>query len=136
MTMISGGQTFQTSFTTGVGAVNAYSVEVRLQVTDLPLLHGQTASISGIQQGSTSGPLTSQASHGVSAGAAAGIGIGVALAVILAFVGAFLLFRRRCSGGVPESEENMPPPLKYVGISAPVFSAPVVNQGESEFPGN
>ena len=45
MTIISGGQTFQTPFTFGSGAVNAYSVEVRLQSTDLPLLDGQITSV-------------------------------------------------------------------------------------------
>lgn len=100
--------------------MNAYSVQVRFQASDLPLLNGHGGSVnrshpfhltaisandcqasnstvhSGTSSANTSSASasTSPPNHPISAGAAAGIGVGVAVAVILAFFGALLLVRR------------------------------------------
>jgi hypothetical protein len=135
MTVVSSGQTYISAVTYGAGAVNAYSVQVRLQATDLSLLNGQITSVSSRssstaipayhRQTSTrssstlstssssnlSAPTSPAAVHHSTTASAAGIGIGVALAVILAFVGVLLLVRRRRyrnpgDGSVPVNAEQ------------------------------
>jgi len=138
VTVVANGQaSTSTSYVFFSGALNAYSVQVRFQASDLPLLTGQASSVSlplflgrdfclrpqtsssTSAHTSSTGTLTPPPNHSLSPGAAAGIGIGVAVAVILVFIGALLLVRRlryrQLNVVVPENAEQM----GYMASSSP-----------------
>jgi LPXTG-motif cell wall-anchored protein len=77
---------------TGVGGVNAFSVQVRFQSSDFPTSTKTSATPPTVTV-TTTAPSQPQ---GLSTGAQAGIGVAVAIVVLaLLLLGAFLYFRRR-----------------------------------------